>query len=203
MIRHLTDHLLDAIDLLRSVAPAQWCARLGALACQLAAAVLVACEATSSFAAPLTMGLILPFIALAVLNLLQLAQPGSEAGLLTFAAWLFALWASPPLSIAASIGLAASLLASHSLWAIAARSPAHAHASGRAVRRVLGTLALVFGLATALVVFALVPLLFMPQGAIPSVIILVAILVVFGALAWLLLPHKDEEESQSPVSGKR
>ena len=120
MIRSLTDHLLDAFDLVRAVSPTQWCARIGALAAQIAAALVVAAGATTGFTAPLTMGLILPFIALAVLNLLQLAQPGSEAGLVTFAAWIFALWASPPLSLAPAIAFAILVLASHSLWALAA-----------------------------------------------------------------------------------
>ncbi len=193
MIRNLTDHLLDALDLLRAVSPTQWCARLGALAAQIVAAVLVASEATRGFADPLTMGLILPFIAIAVLNLLQFAQPGSEAGLVTLGAWLFALWASPPLAFAPSIGLAAFVLASHSLWAIAARSPAHAQASGRAIASVLRAFALVMCLAAALLALALLPTMVMRAQAIPSVIILVAILVVFGALWWLLVPRKGED----------
>lgn len=193
MIRNLADHLLDAIDLLRVISRTQWCVRLGALAAQLAAAILVASDATSGFEDPLTMGLILPFIALAALNLFQLPQPGSEAGLLTFAAWLFALWASPPLAPAPAIALAALLLASHSLWAIAARTPAHGHASMRAIARVLGALTLVFCLAAALLMLALIPMMFMRARAIPSLIILVTILVVLGALWWLLFPRKGEE----------
>ena len=135
------------------------------------------------------MGLILPFIALAVLNLLQLAQPGSEAGLVTFAAWIFALWASPPLSLAPAIAFAVLVLASHSLWALAARSPVGGRMSTKALIRVVGALSLVLGLAAALIAIALVPVAFMRPEAIPSVMILVAVLAVFGALAWLLLPR--------------
>ncbi|MFV8401628.1 hypothetical protein [Dermabacter hominis] len=189
MIRSLTDHLLDAFDLVRAVSPTQWCARIGALAAQIAAALVVAAGATTGFTAPLTMGLILPFIALAVLNLLQLAQPGSEAGLVTFAAWIFALWASPPLSLAPAIAFAILVLASHSLWALAARSPAHGRTRTKALIRVVGALSLVLGLAAALIALALVPVAFIRPEAIPSVMILVAILAVFGALAWLLLPR--------------
>ena len=189
MIRSLTDHLLDAFDLVRAVSPTQWCARLGALTAQIAAALVVAAGATAGFTAPLTMGLILPFIALAVLNLLQLAQPGSEAGLVTFAAWIFALWASPPLSLAPAIAFAILVLASHSLWALAARWPAHGRTSTKALIRVVGALSLVLGLAAALIALALVPVAFMRPEAIPSVMILVAVLAVFGALAWLLLPR--------------
>ena len=189
MIRSLTDHLLDAFDLVRAVSPTQWCARLGALTAQIAAALVVAAGATAGFTAPLTMGLILPFIALAVLNLLQLAQPGSEAGLVTFAAWIFALWASPPLSLAPAIAFAILVLASHSLWALAARPPPPGPTRTKALIRVVGALSLVLGLAAALIALALVPVAFMRPEAIPSVMILVAVLAVFGALAWLLLPR--------------
>ncbi|MDU1122668.1 MAG: hypothetical protein E7A10_03130, partial [Dermabacter sp.] len=72
---------------------------------------------------------------------------------------------------------------------LAARSPAHGRTSTKALIRVVGALSLVLGLAAALIAIALVPVAFMRPEAIPSVMILVAVLAVFGALAWLLLPR--------------
>ncbi|EWS82056.1 hypothetical protein BF93_13655 [Brachybacterium phenoliresistens] len=183
-MRSLVEGVAQAIADLRIVDPSQWALRLGALAALLLAAALV--TGMAPFGSP--QAVLLTLVVL-LLGLLQTARPDADAGLVAFCVLVIAVVIAGPLGAGATLALAALLMVSHALWALAASVPAHGvvrrGALAATVRRALPALGI--GLVAGAGLLALagagaaVPAWLMIPGVVAVVVLLVLLLPRDGA----------------------